>query len=80
MVVILLDGSQPLTPDDRALLDETSDVPRVIAVNKSDLPDAWPSQNIQASALKLSVRTGDGLAELREALLAAVGGGDDTSS
>ena len=77
VVVILLDGSQPLTPDDRALLDETSDVPRVIAVNKSDLPDAWPPQDIQASALKLSVLTGDGLAELREALLAAVGAGDD---
>jgi tRNA modification GTPase len=46
----------------------------VVAVNKSDLPDAWPLENIQAIALRLSVLTSAGLAEFREALLAAVGG------
>ena len=74
VVVVLLDGSQPLTSDDRALLEETSDLTRVVAVNKSDLADAWPLENIQASALRLSVLTGAGLPEFREALLAAVGG------
>ena len=36
--------SQPLSSDDHALLEETAGVTRVIAVNKSDLPEAWPSR------------------------------------
>ncbi len=74
VVVILLDGSQPLVPDDHALLEETADLTRVVAVNKSDLPEAWPLPTILASALKISVLTGAGLPEFREALLAAVAG------
>jgi tRNA modification GTPase len=77
VLVLLLDGSQPLTPDDHALLEETSRVPRVIAVNKSDLPDAWSPDAIQASALKMSVVTGAGLQELRQALLKAVDAVED---
>jgi tRNA modification GTPase len=41
------------------------------------LPDAWRSYDIQSSALKLSVVTGAGLSELRQALLTAVGAVDD---
>ena len=74
VVVILLDGSQPLSSDDHALLEETAGVTRVIAVNKSDLPEAWPVEQIQAKALKLSVLTGAGFGEFREALLTVVAG------
>jgi tRNA modification GTPase len=77
VVVLLLDGSELLTSDDRALLEETSRAARVIAVNKSDLPEAWSPQDIQASALKISVLTGTGLTELRQAVLKAVGGVED---
>jgi tRNA modification GTPase len=74
VVVLVLDGSQPLSPDDHALLEETARVPRVVAVNKNDLPDAWSPETLQASALKISVLTGAGLTALREALLRTVGG------
>ena len=74
-VVVLLDGSQPLTEDDWKLLDETSQMPRVVAVNKADLPAAWEASNLQASALKVSVLTGQGFDTLRRALLDAVGAG-----
>jgi len=74
VVVILLDGSQALTEDDRALLDETADLTRVIGVNKGDLCDAWPLEDVQAKALRFSVLTGEGLSAFRQALLAAVGG------
>ena len=76
VVVLLLDGSQPLTSDDHALLEETARVPRVIAINKIDLPGAWSFTNIQASALKTSTLTGAGLTELRRALLKALGGAE----
>jgi tRNA modification GTPase len=71
VVVLLLDGSQPLTSDDHALLEDTSRLPRVVAINKSDLPEAWTPEDLQASTLKVSVLTGAGLAELRSAVLQA---------
>jgi tRNA modification GTPase len=77
VIVLLLDGSEPLTSDDLALVEETSRAARVIAVNKSDLPDAWSLEDVQASALKISILMGEGLTELRQALLKAVGGVED---
>ena len=74
-VVVLLDGSRPLTDDDWKLLDETSQMPRVVAVNKADLPSAWDVAVVQASALKLSILTGQGVDAFRLALLDAVGAG-----
>jgi tRNA modification GTPase len=71
VVVLLLDGSQPLTSDDHALLEQTSRLPRVVAISKSDLPGVWAPEIIQASTLKISVLTGAGLAELRDAVLQA---------
>ena len=53
VVVILLDGSQPLTPTIARCSRKRRDVPRVIVVNKSDLPEAWPLQNIQAISPKI---------------------------
>lgn len=74
-VVVLLDGSQPLTGDDWKLLDETSEMPRVVVVNKADLPSAWEAASIQAQALKISVLTGQGFDTFRLALLDTVGAG-----
>jgi tRNA modification GTPase len=74
-VVVLLDGSQPLTADDHQLLEETAKTPRVVAINKADLPPAWDTEDIQASALKLSVLTGSGLDVFRHTLLTVVGAG-----
>lgn len=64
LVLLLLDGTRP----DEALVSmETARAPDLIAWNKSDLP--WPaSQN----GLRLSLKTGEGLAELIEAIGNAV--------
>ena len=41
LILVVLDRSRPLGDDDRALLDHTAGQPRVIVVNKCDLPAAW---------------------------------------
>jgi len=41
LVVLVLDQSRPLEDIDRALLHETASAPRVVVVNKIDMPAAW---------------------------------------
>ncbi len=41
LILIVLDRSRPLTPDDRDVIAATAGRPRVIVVNKCDLPPAW---------------------------------------
>jgi tRNA modification GTPase len=41
LVVLMLDRSRPLEAIDRALLEETVSSPRIVVVNKVDLPAAW---------------------------------------
>ena len=61
VVLIVLDGSQPLTDEDRALLDEADD--RCVVVrNKSDLNDG---SDTGGADICVSARTGAGIDELR---------------
>jgi tRNA modification GTPase len=78
LVIVVIDGSEPLTRDDEALLQQTIDRARVIVANKADRPSAID----MADALRVSARRGDGLAELRTAIGRALMGGEplrDTS-
>ena len=72
-VVVVLDGSQAAVESDRALLASTRARARVVAVNKSDLP-ATLDDIAGADALRVSARTGEGMAALRTAIAAALAG------
>jgi tRNA modification GTPase len=74
VIVVVLDGSAPLHDEDRRLLAETADRPRVVVMNKKDLAPAWRAAEAGGRAVRLSALTGDGLDEFRAALLAAVAG------
>lgn len=39
LVLLLLDSSQPLTDEDLALIEATKDMPRIVILNKTDLPN-----------------------------------------
>jgi tRNA modification GTPase len=74
LVLVVLDGSSELGPPDQDLIDQTSGVRRLVVINKSDLPtfDASLCCVNEAQAINVSARTGDGLTELRAALLSTV--------
>ena len=72
VVVAVVDRSQPLAEDDRAAVDRAQTDRRVIVANKSDLRPAWDAAEL--AAVSVSALTGDGLDELRERVLEAVGG------
>jgi tRNA modification GTPase len=75
VVLVVLDGSTPLTADDRALLHDTRSAPRLIVKNKCDLPAAWGDAEAGADVVAISALTGDGVDRLRGALLSTIEGG-----
>jgi tRNA modification GTPase len=56
LVVLVLDGSEPLTSADRVLIDDLAGAVRV--ASKADLPAAWTASD--AAALAVSAMTGEG--------------------
>ena len=74
LVLVVLDRSRELTDEDRGMLAETCSQPRVVVLNKSDLPAVATEPGIAISA-----RTGAGLDELIAAIadvLTTTGGGN----
>jgi tRNA modification GTPase len=73
LVVLVLDTSQPLRADDKELLACNNGTAAVIALNKSDLPlcgNGWKNfAHNGAAVLRVSAKTGAGIASLRAALL-----------
>jgi tRNA modification GTPase len=74
LVLIVLDGSAPLTEEDQSLLREVcshEDQKRLVVVNKTDLPirldpALLPSNGPDCAIVKISAKTGDGLDDLRD--------------
>jgi tRNA modification GTPase len=69
IVLIVLDGSRPLTEEDRRVLDASNERVAIAVINKSDLPRrletlAWPEEQVE-----ISCRTGAGIDKLRRTVL-----------
>jgi tRNA modification GTPase len=78
LVLAVLDRSRPITADDMKVLEVTASRPRLVVVNKTDLPSAWvePLDLTITDAVAVSVRTGEGLDELARQITARLSGGD----
>ena len=71
LVLVVLDGAEEVGPSDRELLDQTANSRRLIVMNKCDLTSfkAAGSCNGVPRAINVSARTGEGLDDLRAAML-----------
>ena len=72
LVLVMLDASLPLEADDEEVLARTAKVPRVVIVNKVDLPRAWIGGQRVDVPVEISLKTGDGLSALRDAIRRAL--------
>ena len=65
LLVLVLDRSEPVCREDKELLARTANRPRIVVVNKSDLPmhAAW-----DLSAIEVSAKTASGVDDLRQAI------------
>ena len=77
LVLVVFDGSEPLTEDDRTLLGETTSLPRLIVANKADRARV-PMDLAGPSPLPVSALTGTGLQDLREAIVGVLAGGSES--
>jgi tRNA modification GTPase len=78
LVLVVLDASQAVHEEDRELLQQVEERPAIVVANKCDL-DGMPDVAVRGSQpnnfVKTSAITGEGIAELRSAILDHVGGG-----
>jgi tRNA modification GTPase len=72
LVVIVLDGTQEFSREDRKILADLGEVRHLIVLNKMDLPEFKPANGAElngSKVLSISAKTGDGFAEFRAAML-----------
>ena len=77
LVLVVLDATQPLNDEERRLLEAVQGRPALVVVNKSDLARAEDAADTLGGVptLRTSALTGEGIAELRERILALATGG-----
>lgn len=67
LVLLVLDGSEELTDEDKFLLNETSDKKRIVIINKADLER---KNKYDGEVISLSTKTGEGTDALKEKIKA----------
>jgi tRNA modification GTPase len=76
LVLVVLDATQLLNDEEHRLLKAVEGRPALVAVNKSDLAEGETADEIRGvRAMRTSALTGEGIAELRERILALATGG-----
>lgn len=81
LVIVILDASEEITGEDHAILDSVHELNFIIALNKIDLEPSWDVDHLTAAAnskladlrskiTPVSAKTGEGLDELRENIIA----------
>ena len=80
LILLLLDSSAPLSPEDRAVLELLSGKQAIVLINKSDLPARLETEEVEKYTggrlvLKISVAREEGLAALEQAIVDMVYGG-----
>jgi len=80
IVLVVLDGSEPLSSEDRHVLNETKMKNTVAVINKSDLPKKMELLSLPMLQIPLSCRTGKGLDDLKSTILNMIKEGSVVSS
>ncbi len=77
IALVVIDGSEDLTEEDKSILNAVTDKENIIVYNKSDKPTKIKNEK----AMSLSAKTGEGVEELKTELYKRVfGGGVDLNS
>lgn len=74
LVLLVVDGSEPLRAEDRALANELRNRPVLVVVNKADLPQMAESTSVlpEQVHVQVSALTGAGLRDLEQAMTRSV--------
>jgi tRNA modification GTPase len=66
IALVVLDGSEDLDLEDRAVVDRAQEQPHIFVINKNDLPQRWDAGEAlkQETPIRVSARTGEGIDRL----------------
>jgi tRNA modification GTPase len=83
LALVVFDPSEPIDDNDQLLMNEVGEKPRLVVLNKSDLPVVWPQDQIKnflagEQPITLSAKTLGGFESLTEALHQKATGGERT--
>jgi tRNA modification GTPase len=75
LILLLLDAKQGMTLQDKAIIKDLPEgIPQLLVLNKSDLVQGeFPDLQGMEKSVRVSAKTGEGIEELRDKLLEAVG-------
>lgn len=77
VIILLLDGSEPMTAEDAEQIKRYTDRPCLVVVNKADLPVRLElPADVANSCIRISCTTGIGIESLKDQLKAMVWSGD----
>jgi tRNA modification GTPase len=76
LILLVIDRSERLAPEDRRLIDENAQQKRIIVLNKADLVPLADASEMPAPIAEVSAITGEGFEELRRLIAAALTGGE----
>jgi len=68
LVVVMLDGSQILTPEDREIIKQVAELNHLIIINKKDLKQAELTLQ-KSKIINISAKTGEGLEDLKKSII-----------
>ena len=66
LVLLVLNASEPLTPQDRQLLEISQDTNRIILLNKTDLPEAIETDELPKDVIRISVLKNQNIDKIEE--------------
>ena len=69
LVIVLLDGSENLTGEDKEIIAQVAELNHLIAINKNDLSQTSLEISDDIKQLRISAKTGEGLSELQKAIV-----------
>lgn len=75
LILQLLDGAEPIHPEDEKWLAEFGGKKRIVVINKSDLPQKLVVPESIPQVVRISCATGEGLESLKDAIEGLVWGG-----
>ncbi len=80
LVVALLDGSEDITVEDKKIISQVAELNHIIVINKSDLRQSIITVADKSSITRVSAKTGDGLDDLRRAIIEPFASQDNDST
>ncbi len=70
LVIVILDGSENLTFEDKEIIPQVVEFNHIIVINKSDLQQSTITLADKSNVVKVSAKTGFGLSDLQNAIIA----------